>query len=131
LKKIKRKEKKKGSKKAWKSDVKNTSVFATGLPKDATFDEIVEIFTRGGGVIKKDAETGALKVKMYKDETGEFKGEVVVTYFMDISVPQAIKLLDERDIRGDGTLMRVTEAKFEPKADFVPNKKSKKKRFKN
>jgi len=64
---------------------------------------------------------------MYKDETGEFKGEVVVTYFMDISVPQAIKLLDERDIRGDGTLMRVTEAKFEPKADFVPNKKSKKK----
>jgi len=54
----KKKRKKKGSKKAWKSDVKNTSVFATGLPKDATFDEIVEIFTRGGGVIKKDAETG-------------------------------------------------------------------------
>jgi len=89
------------------------------------------VFTTAGGVIKKDAETGALKVKMYKDEKGEFKGEVVVTYFMDISVQQAVKLLDESDFRGDGHIIRVTEAKFEPKADFVPNKKSKKKKFKN
>ena len=51
---------------------------------------------------------------MYKDESGNFKGEALVVYFRPESVALEIKMLDESDFRhgvpGPNGQMRVQEA---------------------
>ncbi|KAG8781937.1 hypothetical protein FRB91_007761, partial [Serendipita sp. 411] len=94
---------------------KNTAVFVSHLPKDATIDEIAERFGKFGVIMEDDS--GEPKIKMYADDNGNFIGDALVVYFMEASVILAIRLLDEAELRlGDPTtIMRVKKGEFNHK----------------
>lgn len=93
----------------------NTAVYVTGLPSDATIPDIHDIFSRKGGLIAEEIDSHAPRIKLYKDEAGNFKGDALVVFFKPESVRMAIMLLDDTDFRfsasgkGEGR-MRVQEA---------------------
>ncbi|KAK4162115.1 splicing factor u2af-associated protein 2 [Cladorrhinum sp. PSN259] len=78
---------------------KNTAVYVTGLPLDATVDEIAELFSKKGGVIAEEIDSGRPRIKMYTDTEGNFKGDALVVFFKPQSVDMAIMLLDDTDFR--------------------------------
>ena len=93
----------------------NTAVYVTGLPLDATVEEIHDLFSRKGGVIAEEIDSGAPRIKLYNDEAGSFKGDALIVFFKPQSVEMAIMLLDDTDFRmtSSGTRegrMRVQEA---------------------
>ncbi|KAL1916907.1 uncharacterized protein VTP21DRAFT_5104 [Calcarisporiella thermophila] len=110
----------KGREKRAKSDQPkksvNTSVYVTGLPEDATLEEIAEVFSKCG-IIMEDINTGDKKIKIYKDDKGRPKGDGLVTFFKEESVSLAITLLDESELRPGqpATKIRVQQAEFKPK----------------
>lgn len=77
----------------------NTAVYVRGLPLDATVDEVHEAFSRKAGVIAEEIDSGAPRIKMYTDESGNFKGDALVVFFKPQSVQMAIMLLDDTDFR--------------------------------
>jgi len=95
---------------------KNTAVFLR-LPFDATFEEVVERFSKCG-LIEEDDE-GEPKVKMYARDDGTFSGEALVVYFKEESVSLAINILDDAELRlGDSSSrMSVQRAEFGHKND--------------
>jgi HIV Tat-specific factor 1 len=97
---------------------KNTAVFVR-LPFDATFDEVVERFSKCG-LIEEDDE-GEPKVKMYAREDGTFSGEALVVYFKEDSVNLAINILDDAELHlGEpSSRMSVQRAEFGHKNDNV------------
>ncbi|KAL2022715.1 hypothetical protein VTK56DRAFT_4796 [Thermocarpiscus australiensis] len=93
----------------------NTAVYVTGLPLDATVDEVAELFSRKCGVIAEEIDSGRPRIKMYTDADGNFKGDALIVFFKPQSVDMAIMLLDDTDFRvspsGQGTgRMRVQAA---------------------
>ncbi|EJD52695.1 hypothetical protein AURDEDRAFT_111297 [Auricularia subglabra TFB-10046 SS5] len=91
---------------------KNTAVYVTGLPPDATKDEVVERFSKFGLIMEDDE--GAPKVKMYARDDGSFNGEALVVYFKEESVTLAVTMLDDAELRVgiDKTRMSVQKADF-------------------
>lgn len=87
----------------------------TNLPVDATAEELAERFGKFG-VLEED-DSGDHKIKMYAKEDGTFSGEALIVYFKEESVPLAITMLDEAELRlGDGSsVMRVAQADFKHK----------------
>ncbi|KAL3420892.1 nuclear mrna splicing factor-associated [Phlyctema vagabunda] len=77
----------------------NTAVYVTGLPSDATVEEVAEVFSRKCGVIAEEIDSGKPRIKLYTDEKGEFKGDALVVFFKAPSVDMAIMLLDDTDFR--------------------------------
>lgn len=71
----------------------------SGLPTDATVDEVHEVFSRKAGVIAEEIDSGAPRIKMYNDAEGNFKGDALVVFFKPQSVQMAIMLLDDTDFR--------------------------------
>ncbi|OHF01313.1 splicing factor u2af-associated protein 2 [Colletotrichum orchidophilum] len=77
----------------------NTAVYVTGLPANATVDEVHELFSRKAGVIAEEIDSGRPRIKMYTDEGGKFKGDALVVFFKPQSVEMAIMLLDDTEFR--------------------------------
>ncbi|KAI9728622.1 MAG: hypothetical protein M1828_002728 [Chrysothrix sp. TS-e1954] len=92
---------------------KNTAVYVTSLPLDATADEIHTVFSKYG-LVAEEVESGEPRIKLYKDDSGNPKGEALVVYFRPESVQLAIDMLDDSDFRftpgGKTGKMRVLEA---------------------
>jgi len=72
--------------------------------------------------IKKDPETALPKIKIYKAQDGGTKGDALVSYFREESVEIALKILDGSEIR-PGFPIKVVKAEFQPKTEFVKQKK--------
>ncbi|CAN7067979.1 unnamed protein product [Brassica rapa subsp. trilocularis] len=116
---------------AWFELKVNPHIYVTGLPKDVTMEEVVEVFSKCG-IIKED-DSGKPRIKLYSDKaTGELKGDALITYMKEPSVDLAIQILDGAPLRpADKLLMSVSRAKFEQKGErFITkqtdNKKKKK-----
>ncbi|KAI0482773.1 hypothetical protein GGR56DRAFT_206714 [Xylariaceae sp. FL0804] len=88
-----------GSERPSKKPRQNTAIYVTGLPLDATVDEVAETFSRKCGVIAEEIDSGRPRVKMYADAQGRFKGDALVVFFKPQSVDMAIMLLDDTDFR--------------------------------
>ncbi|KAF7728182.1 hypothetical protein EC973_006576 [Apophysomyces ossiformis] len=103
----------------------NTSVYVTGIPSDVTVEEMKTVFSKCG-VIMEDLETGEPKIKIYHDEEGRVKGDALVTYFKEESVPLAISLLDDGEFRlGEpSTKINVQQAVFKDKEPSTDKKKN-------
>ena len=103
----KRKAEQKANKPDKKSKIErpNSAVYVTGVPLDASIDEIHDVFKKYG-IIEEDIHTNLPKIRMYADDEGNFKGEAKVIYFKPQSVSLAITMLDGTDFRkpGDGDL---------------------------
>lgn len=114
------------SKKPKREPVKKpvTSVYVTGIPPDVTMEEMKTTFSKCG-VIMEDLETGEPKIKIYRDDKGLSKGDALVSYFKEESVPLAIDLLDDSELRPGhpSTKMNVQKAVFKEK-DPVEKKKT-------
>lgn len=107
------KEKQRQEREAQRAIRKNTAIYVSGLPSSATFEDIEEYFKKCG-IIMVDFETGKAKIKMYKDEQGQFKGDCTVFYFQDASVNIACDIYDESEFT-PGCKIKVQPAKFEEK----------------
>lgn len=101
-----------------------TSVYVAGIPPDVTVEEMQATFSKCG-VIMEDLETGEPKIKIYRDENGLSKGDALVSYFKEESVPLAIDLLDESELRPGqaSTKMSVQKAVFKEKEQPAVEKK--------
>ncbi|PJF17058.1 hypothetical protein PSACC_03112 [Paramicrosporidium saccamoebae] len=112
-----------------KEERKNTAVFVSGLPEDTSLDELVEYFAKYG-VIMEDMFSGGLRVKLYENEEGVFKGEALIVYLKEESAIMAADLLNESYFRPD-VLIAVERAKFEPGAQKPEDRKIDKKSWKH
>ncbi|KAF2496355.1 hypothetical protein BU16DRAFT_526848 [Lophium mytilinum] len=105
--------KRKKAEKAERAEKPNCAVYVTGLPPDATEEEISTEFARYG-VIALSTETGNPRVKLYTDDDGNFKGDALIVYHRPESVQLAIEMADESDFRigqkGPPGIIRVTVA---------------------
>lgn len=77
----------------------NTAIYVTGLPPDATVEEIQELFQRKCGVIAEEIDNNRPRIKMYTDDEGKFKGDALIVFFKPESVNMAITLLDDTEFR--------------------------------
>ncbi|XP_068930229.1 17S U2 SnRNP complex component HTATSF1 isoform X2 [Petaurus breviceps papuanus] len=102
---------------------KNKNVYVTGLPPDITKDEFVQHMSKCG-IIMKDPQTEEYKIKLYKDEEGNLKGDGLCCYLKKESVYLALKYLDDDVIRG--YRLHVEKAKFQLKGEYDASKKKKK-----
>ncbi|XP_069318887.1 17S U2 SnRNP complex component HTATSF1 [Eulemur rufifrons] len=104
-------------------DNRNTNVYVSGLPPDITVDEFIQLMSKFG-IIMRDPQTEEFKVKLYKDNQGNLKGDGLCCYLKKESVELALKLLDEDEIRG--YKLHVEVAKFQLKGEYDASKKKKK-----
>ncbi|XP_035886907.1 HIV Tat-specific factor 1-like [Phyllostomus discolor] len=102
---------------------RNTNVYVSGLPPDITVDEFIQLMSKFG-IIMRDSQTEEFKVKLYKDNQGNLKGDGLCCYLKRESVDLALKLLDEDEIRG--YKLHVEVAKFQLKGEYDASKKKKK-----
>ncbi|XP_045394795.1 HIV Tat-specific factor 1 [Lemur catta] len=104
-------------------DNRNTNVYVSGLPPDISVDEFIQLMSKFG-IIMRDPQTEEFKVKLYKDNQGNLKGDGLCCYLKKESVELALKLLDEDEIRG--YKLHVEVAKFQLKGEYDASKKKKK-----
>lgn len=94
----KRQARKRARKAAARRNRASASVYVTGLPEDASVNEVVEHFTKCG-ILLPDSRTGQPRVKLYVDEGGKPKGDALITYAFAESVENALTLLDGANFR--------------------------------
>lgn len=74
------------------------------------------------GLIMDDPRTNKPKVKLYKDDKGNLKGDGICCYVRVESVELALQLLDGMRYDDNHTI-HVDRAHFEMKGEFDPKKK--------
>ncbi|KZF26277.1 hypothetical protein L228DRAFT_257748 [Xylona heveae TC161] len=98
---------------------KNTAVYVTNLPDDATTEEVHSLFSKCG-VVAEEIDGGKHRIKLYTDDSGKFKGDALIVYFRPESVDLAIQMLDDTDFRLGVSVssgkMRVQAADFSYKS---------------
>ncbi|CAL4214669.1 unnamed protein product, partial [Meganyctiphanes norvegica] len=124
------KEKEKNKKPSWfeADEQHNTKVYVSNLPCDLTEDEFIDLMQKCGMVLK-DLDN-KYKIKLYKDEEGNFKGDALCTYIRRESVDLALKILDDYQVDGKGHRIKVEMAKFQLKGKYDPKLKPKKRKKK-
>ncbi|CAM9457457.1 unnamed protein product [Scytosiphon promiscuus] len=120
-KKAKKKNKKKKRGLQWNKKANNLWVYTQGLPVDVTMEEVREHFNKCG-IIATDPLTQQPKIKIYKDEEGNPKGDGSVCYVKPESVEMAINVLHEGQLR-PGVTIEVSKAVFEQKGQSFDNSK--------
>lgn len=103
-------------KEKWYAPKVNSNIYVNGLPKDITEFELMEYFSRCG-FIRKDPKTNQNKVKIYRDDNGQNKGDALISFLREESVTMAVDLFNEGEIR-PGYKIFVEKAKFEQKGDY-------------
>lgn len=103
---------------------KNPNVYISGLPLNTSEDEFIEMMSKYG-IIMQDPDTNKPKIKLYRDQNGQLKGDGRCCYLKRESVDLAIKLLDESDYKGN--TIHVEQAEFHLKGEYNPALKKKKK----
>lgn len=92
----------------------NTAVWVTGLPLDTTVDEVEELFTKFGGIIAEEIDSGKPRIKLYSNDAGQLTGEALVVFFKAPAVENAVRLLDDSIFRyssaGNSGKIRVQQA---------------------
>ena len=91
-------------------------VYITGLPtnkKDVTVEAVQKYFSKAG-LLDLDPETLKPKVKLYRHENGNLKGDASVCYARSESVDLALQILDESPWDESHTLT-VQKAQFQAK----------------
>eukprot|EP00698_Gefionella_okellyi_P007176 TRINITY_DN1743_c0_g1_i1.p1 TRINITY_DN1743_c0_g1~~TRINITY_DN1743_c0_g1_i1.p1 ORF type:complete len:314 (-),score=63.68 TRINITY_DN1743_c0_g1_i1:643-1527(-) len=102
----------------WVDMKQNSNLYVSGLPKDVTIEELNECFTRYGGLIRPDFETQKPKIKVYRNDSGEAKGDALICFVRHESVQQAVNLTDGMELR-PGFPLKVEAAKFEQRGNYV------------
>lgn len=92
----------------------NLWVYITGLPFDVTVDEVQAHFAKVG-IIAINPLDQAPKIKLYRDEGGQLKGDASLCYNSEESVEMALNVLDGGYIRPN-FCVTVTKAEFQGKA---------------
>jgi HIV Tat-specific factor 1 len=66
------------------------------------------------GVIAEEIDRGKPRIKLYKNDKGQPKGDALVVYFRPESVKLAVQMLDDSDFRFgvEGTRIKVQPADF-------------------
>merc|ERR1712083_170370 len=107
---------------------KTTKVYVTGLPDGKSENWNEEEFTKymsKCGVVDIDVRTNKPKVKLYKDDEGNYKGDGLCTYVKVESVELALTIIDGASIQA-GQTIKVERAKFELKGEYNAKLKPKK-----
>lgn len=99
----------------------NTNVYVSGFPPTIDEEQFIEFMSKCG-VIQNDPRTGKPKVKLYRTETGEPKGDGTCCYIRMESVDLALQILDGWQWDSSRKI-HVDRAKFELKGQFDPSKK--------
>ncbi|KAL3089780.1 hypothetical protein niasHT_020222 [Heterodera trifolii] len=100
---------------------RNTSVYVHGFPSSIDEEQFIEFMSKCG-VIMKDPRTGKPKLKLYRTESGEAKGDGTCCYIKKESVELALQILDGW-AWDSAHKIQVERAKFEMKGEFDPTKK--------
>lgn len=110
---------------AWfqEEEAKSTKVYVSNLPSSITEETFVEFMSKCG-LVENDIRTKKPKVKLYKTEDGESKGDGLCSYIKPESVQLALTILDGSEL--EGKIVSVTRAKFEMKGEYDPKLKPKK-----
>ncbi|KAF3042244.1 hypothetical protein E8E11_000410 [Didymella keratinophila] len=91
----------------------NRAIYVSNLPRDTNEIEIEEEFKKYG-IIDQGAD-GNKRIKMYKDDEGNFNGDALIVYFKKDSVDLAIRMMDEYYFRIEDQsqgVIRVKEADY-------------------
>ena len=105
---------------------RNTAIYITGLPLNATVEEVSEVFSKAGLILLDAA--GQPKIKLYTDsKTGRRNGDGLIVYYKEESMTLAQSLFDEAPLRiGDhGNTMKVTKAQWDHKEANAEDDKEK------
>ncbi|GMH51082.1 hypothetical protein TrLO_g3558 [Triparma laevis f. longispina] len=97
-------------------------IYVTGLPLDATEDEVISHFSKAG-ILEISPETLRPQVKLYKDGEGKLKGDGSICYANEESVDLALRVFDGSTLRFGDKPLTVTKAAFEKKAGGNKKKK--------
>ena len=95
---------------------KQTAVWVSNLPPNTTPQLLASVFSKAGVLLIGD--DGEPRIKMYYDDEGRFKGDALVMYFKEGSVPLAVTLFDDSELElGAGyPNMRVKVAEYDKNA---------------
>ena len=91
-------------------------MWVSNLPPNTTPQLLASVFSKAGVLLIGD--DGEPRIKMYYDDEGRFKGDALVMYFKEGSVPLAVTLFDDSELEmGAGyPNMRVKVAEYDKSA---------------